>query len=64
MLPLNDYGVLGIHELEFKAAPPVNGKYTYYPGTTEIPEASLQEHLACRSRFLPKSMFTLKTHKA
>jgi Sulfatase len=40
VLPLNDYGVAGIHSLEYRVAPPAGGRYTYYPDTTEIPEAS------------------------
>lgn len=40
VLPLNDYGIVGIHELEYKVTPPKDGRYTYYPDTTELPEAS------------------------
>jgi arylsulfatase len=40
VLPLNDYGVAGFHELEYKVATPEDGRYVYYPGTTEVPEAS------------------------
>lgn len=40
VLPLNDLGIVGIHALEYKAAPPESGRYVYYPNTTEIPEAS------------------------
>jgi arylsulfatase len=40
VLPLNDYGVVGIHSLEYKVEAPATGRYVYYPGTTEIPEAS------------------------
>jgi arylsulfatase len=40
VLPLIDVGIHAIHELEYHAAPPESGSYTYYPGTTEIPEAS------------------------
>ena len=39
MLPLNDYRRDGIHSLEYKVAPPESGRYVYYPGTTEVPEA-------------------------
>ena len=44
VLPLNDYGIVGIHALEYKVAPPANGRYIYYPGTTEVPEASAAQH--------------------
>ena len=35
VLPLNDYGVEGIHSLELKVTPPEDRRYTYYPGTSE-----------------------------
>ncbi|HSY60759.1 MAG TPA: hypothetical protein VK796_02735, partial [Cytophaga sp.] len=37
---LNDLSVPEFHKLEFHGAIPASGRYTYYPGTTEIPEAS------------------------
>ncbi|MCB5204933.1 arylsulfatase [Neorhizobium sp. T786] len=40
VLPLNDLGIVDLHALEYKAAKPASGRYVYYPGTTEIPEAS------------------------
>lgn len=40
VLPLDDYGVVGIHSIEYKLAPPASGRYVYYPDTTEVPEAS------------------------
>ena len=40
VLPLNDYGVEGIHSLEYRVAPPEDGRYTYYPDKSEIPEAA------------------------
>jgi arylsulfatase len=49
-LPLNDLDIGGIHALEYKVAPPENGRYVYYPGTTEIPEASAARTLECPSR--------------
>jgi arylsulfatase len=40
VLPLNDYSVLDILKVEFKPPVPESGQYTYYPGTSEVPEHS------------------------
>ncbi|WP_157002145.1 arylsulfatase [Agromyces laixinhei] len=45
VLPLNDLSVVGadlrkIIELEFHVPVPPSGQYTYYPGTSEVPERS------------------------
>ncbi len=40
VLPLMDVSVPECHALEYKSAIPPSGQYVYYPGTTEIPEAS------------------------
>ena len=61
VLPLNDYGVQGIHELEYKVAPPTNGRYVYYPGTTEIPEASAARTLGVSFKILAEVEFTKDT---
>ena len=58
VLPLNDYGVVGIHSLEYKVAPPANGRYVYYPGTTEIPEASGARTLGSSFKILAEVEFT------
>lgn len=58
VLPLNDYGVVGIHSLEFKAAEPKSGRYIYYPGTTEIPEASAARTLGNSFKILAEVEFT------
>jgi arylsulfatase len=58
VLPLNDYGVRGLHELEFKAEPPADGRYVYYPGTTEIPEASAARTLGVSFKILAEVEFT------
>jgi arylsulfatase len=57
-LPLNDLGVVGIHELEYKAAKPADGRYVYYPGTTEIPEASAARTLGNTFKILAEVEFT------
>jgi arylsulfatase len=58
VLPLMDVGVHAIHELEYKAAPPESGKYIYYPGTTEIPEASAARTLGVSFKILAEVEFT------
>jgi arylsulfatase len=40
VLPLNDLGILEYRALEYQIAVPQSGQYTYYPDTSEIPEAS------------------------
>ena len=44
VLPLNDLSLPELHKIEYRAAIPPDGRYTYYPGTTEIPEASAAGH--------------------
>jgi arylsulfatase len=58
VLPLNDLGIVGIHELEYKAANPASGRYVYYPGTTEIPEASAARTLGNSFKILAEVEFT------
>src|SRR5580698_6442479 len=52
VLPLNDYGVVGIHSLEYKVTPPEDGRYTYYPDTTEVPEASAARTIGASFKIL------------
>lgn len=47
VLPLNDLQIIGNPKdfetfltMEFKVGVPANGQYTYYPGTSEVPERS------------------------
>ena len=61
VLPLNDLGVHGLHALEFKAAPPIDGRYAYYPGTTEIPEASAARTLGNTFKILAEVEFTVQS---
>jgi arylsulfatase len=61
VLPLNDYGVTGIHSLEYKVAPPANRRYTYYPDTSEIPEASAARTLGGSFKILAEVEFTPHT---
>ncbi len=58
VLPLNDYGVAGIHELEYKVTPPAGGRYVYYPDTSEVPEASAARTLGGSFKVLARAEFT------
>jgi arylsulfatase A-like enzyme len=58
VLPLNDYGVEGIHALEYKVTPPEDGRYTYYPDTSEVPEASAARTLGSSFKILAEVDFT------
>ena len=58
VLPLNDLSIVGIHELEYKITPPADGRYTYYPGTTEVPEASSARTLGTSFKILAEVEFT------
>ena len=40
VLPLNDLAVLEFIKQEYHVDVPTSGRYTYYPDTTEVPEAS------------------------
>lgn len=40
VLPLNDLSVFEFRKLEYYVPVPPSGQYTYYPHTTEVPEAS------------------------
>jgi arylsulfatase A-like enzyme len=58
VLPLNDLSIHEFHQLEFKAEPPAGGRYAYYPGTTEIPEASAARTLGVSFKILAEVEFT------
>jgi arylsulfatase len=62
VLPLNDYGVVGIHALEYKVAAPASGRYVYYPGTTEIPEASAARTLGVSFKILAEVEFARESN--
>lgn len=61
VLPLNDLDIPGIHALEYHNTPPENGEYIYYPGTTEIPEASAARTLGTSFKILAEVDFTEKS---
>ena len=58
VLPLIDVGVDVIHALEFHAAPPASGRYIFYPGTTEVPEATAPRTLGSSFKALAEVEFT------
>ncbi len=58
VLPLIDIDAASIHAMEYKAAPPAGGRYTYYPGTTEIPEAAAARTLGVSFKALAEVEFT------
>ncbi len=61
VLPIVDLGVRMLHELEFHAAPPAGGRYVYYPGTTEVPEAVAARTLGVSFKILAEVEFTPDT---
>jgi len=61
VLPLNDLGIVGVHALEYKVEPPADGRYVYYPGTTEVPEASGARTLGASFKIAAEVTFTDKT---
>ncbi|EJG02145.1 arylsulfatase [Flavobacterium sp. F52] len=40
VLPLNDLSIPAFHGLQYHKENPADGRFIYYPGTTEVPEAS------------------------
>ena len=48
----------GIHSLEYKVTPPEDRRYTYYPGTSEVPEASAARTLGSSFKILAELEFT------
>jgi arylsulfatase len=58
VLPLIDLGIVAFHAAEFHAAPLKSGRYTYYPGTTEVPEASAARTLGASFKALAEVTFT------
>ena len=58
VLPLNDLGIFEYRDLEFEIAVPATGKYTYYPGTSMVPEASAARTTNASHRILAEVEFT------
>jgi arylsulfatase A-like enzyme len=61
VLPLNDLGLLEYRALEYEIAVPESGQYTYYPGTSEVPEASAAGTINVSYKILAEVEFTDKT---
>jgi hypothetical protein len=58
VLPLNDLGIFEFRALEYAVAVPSSGQYTYYPGTSEIPEASVANTINVSHKILAEVEFT------
>ncbi len=58
VLPLNDLGIFEYRALEFEIAVPESGQYVYYPGTSEIPEASAAKTINVSYKILAEVDFT------
>jgi arylsulfatase A-like enzyme len=56
VLPLIDLGVRAMHEAEYHA--PKRDRYVYYPGTTEVPEASAARTLGVSFKMLAEVELT------
>ena len=61
VLPLNDLGILEYRALEYETAVPESGQYTYYPGTSEVPEASAANTINVSYKILAEVEFTTET---
>jgi hypothetical protein len=58
VLPLNDLGIMEFRKLEYYIPVPPSGRYTYYPGTTEVPEASAANTHGVSFKVLAEVEFT------
>jgi arylsulfatase A-like enzyme len=58
VLPLNDLSIFEFRALEYTVAVPEDRRYTYYPGTTEVPEASAANTINVSHRILAEVDFT------
>jgi arylsulfatase A-like enzyme len=58
VLPLNDLSIFEFRALEYVVAVPESGQYTYYPGTTQVPEASAARTTNASSKILAEVDFT------
>ncbi len=61
VLPLNDLGLSGLIRMEFKPPVPPSGRFTYYPGTSEVPEHSAANTHGVSYRILADVEFTPET---
>ena len=58
VLPLNDLSIFEFRALEYTVAVPASGQYTYYPGTSEVPEASAANTINVSHKILAEVEFT------
>ncbi len=58
VLPLNDLSIMDFRALEYEVAVPPSGQYTYYPGTSAVPEASAANTINVSYRILAEVEFT------
>jgi arylsulfatase len=58
VLPLNDLGIFEFRALEYTIPVPPSGQYTYYPGTSEVPEASAANTLNRSFKIFAEVEFT------
>ena len=58
VLPLNDLGIFEFRALEYVVGTPESGQYTYYPGTSEVPEASAAQTTHVSHKILAEVEFT------
>jgi N-sulphoglucosamine sulphohydrolase, C-terminal len=58
ILPLNDLSIFEFRALEYTVAVPPSEQYTYYPGTSEVPEASAANTINVSYKILAEVEFT------
>jgi arylsulfatase A-like enzyme len=61
VLPLNDLAFMEFIKLEYHVAVPPSGRYTYYPDTTEVPEASTASTHGRSFKIFAEVEFTAKS---
>jgi arylsulfatase len=61
VLPLNDLGIFDLRALEYTVGVSKTGRYVYYPGTAEVPEASAAKTTNVSHKILAEVEFTAET---
>ena len=61
VLPLIDLDAAGVHAMEYHNVAPASGRYAYYPGTSEVPEATAARTLGASFKALAEIEFTKDT---
>jgi arylsulfatase len=61
VLPLNDLSIFEFRALEFEIPVPPTGRYTYYPGTSEIPEQNAAKTIGTSFKIFAEAEFTPDT---